>query len=114
MPCRKENRRCRPTAPQKSTPQEQGLAPRPAAAAASTAPRRRGTGRRTSRLVAQKVDAVELVAKTPARFDRGLELGFVEHIGLDIVVRDDRPVTRLAGEQRGRAKEIARAKLCDR
>src|SRR5215831_5032617 len=64
-------------------------------------------------LMADKIDAVELVAKALAGGERGFEISLAEHIGVDLAFGDNSGVARLAADQRNLAKEIARPQARD-
>ena len=59
-------------------------------------------------LVAQEVDAVELVSEALAGGERGLEIAFAEHISVRRLWGNDSGIARLAADERNLAKEIAR------
>src|SRR6266404_9399892 len=60
-----------------------------------------------------EIDTVELVAEALAGSDRGLEIGFAEHIGVDPGDGDDGSIASLAADQRDFAEEIARPQARD-
>ena len=62
------------------------------------------------RLMAHEIDPVELVAEALAGGERGLKIGFAEHISLDLAEGDDSGVARLAADQRDLAEESAAAR----
>ena len=49
---------------------------------------------------------MELVAEASAGGERGLEIGFAEHISVDIALGDDGGVARLTADQRNLAEEF--------
>src|SRR5947199_6931430 len=63
--------------------------------------------------MAHEIDAIELVAEALAGGERGLEIALAEHIGVDLALRDDGGVARLAADQRNLAEEITGAHACD-
>src|SRR5215471_10307113 len=64
-------------------------------------------------LMADKIDAVELVAKALAGGERSFEISLAEHIGVDLAFGDNSGVARLAADQRDLAEEIARPQARD-